>query len=98
MPTLQYFSKPYELQQLLTALGGEQQQSLTVQEALDAVNADISTKLPYVCPNCATTGRIPSGQTTIECPTCYGYGNTAEQISTVRTFSPTATQPTEPTL
>ena len=93
MAQMLYFSKPYELQQLIDEIG---QSQTTLANALIAVNSDVSAKLPYACPNCVGVGRINAGAN--ECPTCYGWGATETQIGVVRSFSPVASVPSEPTL
>ena len=93
MAQMLYFSKPYEIQQLIDAIG---QGQTTLTSALSSINADVSSKLPYACPNCVGVGRVNGGAN--ECPTCYGWGATETQIGVIRSFSPVAAVPSEPSL
>lgn len=89
---LTYNLKPYALEKAITDLGAQE----TITNLLSAVEANLlADGYTFPCPQCLQTGKITTLQAAVvECPTCYGWGLTTVQISSVRTFSPKEPIPT----
>jgi len=91
---LQYYDDPFRLLDLIDKMGSQ----TTLQDAYDAVYADIDSKLGFICPRCQDTGHVASGPNADidRCGVCYGKGKTEEEvlITSNPTYAPAATQPT----
>lgn len=105
MASMNLFIKPYQAKQAIAKLGD----GVTLEEMLEEIYGDVAANLPFICPRCLITppeteppvSPYGSGEITnpadlatkIECPTCYGWGQTEVPITTSTPVFSTSPQP-----
>jgi hypothetical protein len=82
------YAKPYMIQALIDAYGGQ----ATLSSVLTSVEEVLEEELPGgTCPKCAGSGRIPVNgvPSAAECDNCIGWGRTTVTSTVQTTYGPT---------